>query len=46
MMELMGLDSVELITRTEDVFFSLDLPDDECSQVRAVGELYQLVLQK
>ena len=38
MMEMMGLDSVELIIRTEDVF-SVDLTDDECSQIRTVGDL-------
>jgi acyl carrier protein len=41
----MGLDSVELILRTEDVF-AVDLPDEECELIRTVGDLYRLVLQK
>jgi len=41
----MGLDSVELILRTEDVF-SIDLPDEECDLIRTVGDLYKAVLQK
>jgi acyl carrier protein len=41
----MGLDIVELIMRVEETFI-LDLPDDECEQVRTVGDLYRLVLTK
>ena len=41
----MGLDIVELIMRTEEVF-SIDLPDSECESVRTVGDLYRLVLDK
>src|ERR1700678_3004112 len=41
----MGLDIVELIMRVEETF-SLDLPNDECEQVRTVGDLYRLVLKK
>lgn len=39
----MGLDAVEIILRTEEVF-DIDLPDDECGQVRTVNDLYTLVL--
>jgi acyl carrier protein len=41
----MGLDVIELVMRVEETF-SLDLPDDECEQVRTVGDLYRLVLKK
>ncbi len=41
----MGLDTVELVLRTEDVF-SVDLPDEECELIRTVGDLYKAVLQK
>jgi len=41
----MGLDVVELVIRVEEEF-ALDLPDDECGQVRTVGDLYRLVLKK
>ena len=41
----MGMDTVEIILRAEEVF-SLDLPDDECEQVRTVGDLYRLVISK
>lgn len=41
----MGLDAVEIILRTEEVF-CVDLPDDECAQVVAVRDLYALVLRK
>ena len=41
----MGLDFVELIIRTEEVF-SIQLPDEECQLVRTVGDLYKLVLDK
>ena len=40
----MGLDVVEIVVRTEEVF-SIDLPDDECAQVSTVGDLYRLVLR-
>jgi acyl carrier protein len=41
----MGLDTVEIVLRTEEVF-NIDLPDDECGQVVTVGDLYRLVLSK
>ena len=41
----MGLDIVELVMRTEEVF-SIDLPDEQCESVRTVGDLYRLVLEK
>lgn len=41
----MGLDSVELVLRIEDEF-SISLPDDEVSNVKTVGDLYDLVLRK
>jgi hypothetical protein len=41
----MGLDTVELVLRTEDVF-AVYLPDEECGQIRTVGDLYKLILQK
>jgi acyl carrier protein len=44
-MDLMGLDFVELVMRTEEVF-SVELPDDQCESIRTVGDLYRLVLEK
>ncbi|ADW68596.1 acyl carrier protein [Granulicella tundricola] len=41
----MGLDTVEIILRTEETF-AIDLPDSDCAQVRTVGDLYRLVLEK
>ena len=41
----MGLDTVEIVLRVEEVF-SLDLPDDECGLVRTVGDLYLLVVSR
>jgi len=41
----MGLDGVELLMRIEEEF-SIDLPDDEVSSVRTVGDLYEVVLSK
>jgi acyl carrier protein len=41
----MGLDVVEIVLRTEEVF-GVDLPDDECERVITVGDLYHLVLDK
>jgi acyl carrier protein len=41
----MGLDTVEIILRTEEVF-AIDLPDEECGQVVTVGDLFRLVLNK
>jgi acyl carrier protein len=41
----MGLDTVEIVLRTEETF-NVNLPDDECSQVVTVGDLYRLVLSK
>ena len=41
----MGLDLVELVLRTEEVF-SVDLPDEECELIRTVGDLYKLILDK
>jgi acyl carrier protein len=44
-MVFMGLDFVELVMRTEEVF-SVELPDEECEFIRSVGDLYKLVLSK
>ncbi len=41
----MGLDTVEIVMATEEVF-AIDLPDDECGQIVTVGDLYRLVLAK
>jgi acyl carrier protein len=41
----MGLDTVELVMRIEEEF-SIDLPDAELENVRTVGDLYQVVLDK
>lgn len=41
----MGLDAVELVIRIEETF-SIDLPDEELSSIRTVGDLYELVLSK
>ena len=41
----MGLDTVEIILRTEEVF-AIDLPDEDCGMVLTVGDFYHLVLTK
>jgi hypothetical protein len=41
----MGLDVVELVLRTEEVF-DVDLPDDDCEKIRNVGDLYRSILDK
>ena len=41
----MGLDTVEIVLRTEETF-NVNLPDDECGKVVTVGDLYRLVLNK
>lgn len=41
----MGLETVEIILDTEERF-GIEIPDDEASQVRTVGEFYDLVLRK
>jgi acyl carrier protein len=41
----MGLDTVEIVLRTEETF-NVNLPDDECGRVATVGDLYRLVLSK
>jgi len=41
----LGLDAVEIILRTEEVF-AVNLPDEECSLVVTVGDLYRLVLNQ
>ncbi len=41
----MGLDTVELVLRTEEAF-SVNLPDEECAQIVTVGDLYRAVLYK
>ena len=41
----MGLDTVEIVLRTEETF-NIDLRDDECGRLVTVGDLYRLVLRK
>ena len=41
----MGLDSVEIILRTEELF-AIGITDDEAKRVRTVGDFYQLVCAK
>jgi acyl carrier protein len=41
----MGLENIEIVLRTEETF-NINLPDDECSKVVTVGDLYRLVLSK
>ena len=38
----MGLDTVELVMRCEEVF-AIDLPDHKLSHIRTVGDLYVLI---
>jgi acyl carrier protein len=38
----MGLDNVELVMRTEEVF-NITIEDSDAEQVRTVGDLYELV---
>ena len=38
----MGLDTVEIVMRCEEVF-GVELPDSECGQVLTVGDLYGLI---
>lgn len=38
----MGLDTVELVMRCEEVF-AIDLPDHKLSHVHTVGDLYDLI---
>jgi len=41
----MGLDTVEIVLRTEEVF-GISLPDEECAQIITVGDLYRAILTK
>jgi acyl carrier protein len=41
----MGLDLVEVVMRTEEVF-SISIPDEDAEQIRTVGDLYRIVLEK
>ncbi|MGI4756644.1 MAG: hypothetical protein ACRYGF_07330 [Janthinobacterium lividum] len=41
----MGLDTVEILLRTEEVF-GICLPDEECEKIVTVGDLYRAVLHK
>jgi acyl carrier protein len=41
----MGMDTVEIVIRTEETF-NVDLPDDECGRIVTVGDLYRLILNK
>lgn len=41
----MGLDAVEIILRAEELF-AIDLPDEEASDVKTVGDFYDLICAK
>jgi acyl carrier protein len=41
----MGLDAVEIVLRTEDLF-AITLDDDEAAAVRTVGDFYRLICTK
>ncbi len=41
----MGLDAVEIVLRTEDLF-AITLTDDEAAAVRTVGDFYRLICSK
>ena len=41
----MGLDTVELVMRCEEVF-AIDLPDVELSSVSTVGDLYNVICRR
>jgi hypothetical protein len=41
----MGLDAVEIILRTEELF-AITIPDDEAGNVRTVGDFYRLICAK
>ena len=41
----MGLDAVEIVLRTEDLF-AITLTDDEAAQVRTVADFYALICSK
>lgn len=41
----MGLDSVEIVLRAEELF-AITLPDDEAGSVGTVGDLYNLICSK
>jgi acyl carrier protein len=41
----MGLDAVEIILRTEELFV-IEISDDEAATIRTVGEFYELVCTK
>ena len=41
----MGLDSVEILIRTEELFV-IGINDDEAARVRTVGDLYKLICAK
>jgi hypothetical protein len=41
----MGLDSVEIVIRAEQLF-AIDIPDDEAASVSTVGDFYQLICSK
>ena len=44
-LENMGLDSVEIILRAEELF-GIDIGDDEAAKVETVGQLYELICFK
>jgi hypothetical protein len=41
----MGMDAVEIVLRTEELF-AITIPDDEASAVRTVGDFYRLICSK
>ena len=41
----MGLDAVEIVLRTEELF-AITIEDDEAGTVRTVGDFYRLICSK
>jgi acyl carrier protein len=41
----MGMDIVEIVMRTEEIF-AIELPNEECASIVTVGDLFKLVLEQ